>query len=77
MLQVVSDQPEVVGGLKMVAGCGLAVARGPCGQEMGAGMQDRRRGGDDSGDEVESAGKSYKARAASSKASKSGTSSCS
>src|SRR5919198_2084174 len=75
VLDVVADEPEPVRRLQVVAGSRLSVAGGAPGQEMRAEVPDCRRCGHEPGNDVEAAGERYKARAARSSSSKSGTSS--
>ncbi len=74
MLELVPDEPEVVDGLEVVADRCLALdrlrARGEVRAEVLVGRPHR----DQPGREVERAGERYKARAAESSSSKSGTS---
>jgi hypothetical protein len=74
MLELIAEQPEPVGRLKVVARRGLPVARRAAGEEAVVRMPDRRRGRDNARGEVEGGGERYKARAAASSSSKSGTS---
>ena len=74
MLELVADEPEVVGGLEVVAWGGLAVAGSSACEEARARVVHRRPGRRDSRREVEGAGERYIARAAASSVSKSGTS---
>ena len=74
MLELVADEPEVVLGLEMVSRGGLTGHRRRLGEEVRAGVLERGPGRDDSGAEVERADEGYKARAAESSSSKSGTS---
>ena len=74
MLELVADEPEVVLGLEVVSGGGLARHRRCFSEEVRTGMLQRGPGRDDAGAEVERADESYKARAAESSSSKSGTS---
>src|SRR5205823_7087099 len=74
VLELVAHQPEVVDGLQVVAGRRFSVNRlgagGEVGAEVGRGRPHRR----EPHGEVEPAGERYKARAAESSSSKSGTS---
>src|SRR5204863_7864816 len=74
VIELVADEPEVVDGLQVVARGGLATNRlracGEVGAEGLRGWPHRSKGGR----EVERAGEGYKARAAESSSSKSGTS---
>ena len=74
MRKLVADEPEVVLRLQVVAGGGLARHRRRVREEVRAGVLQRGPGRDDPGTEVERADESYKARAAESSSSKSGTS---
>ena len=74
MLELVADEPEVVLGLEVVAGGSFARDGRRAREEMRAGVLERGPGGDDPGSEVEGADERYKARAAESSSSKSGTS---
>jgi hypothetical protein len=69
-----ADEPEVVLGLEVVSSGGLARDRRRVGEEVRAGVLQRRPGRYDPGAEVKRADESYKARAAESSSSKSGTS---
>ncbi len=74
MPELVPDEPEPVAGLEVIARRRLAVARSAAGEEVRSRVPDRGRGRDDRAGEVEPGGERYKARAAASNASKSGTS---
>ena len=74
VLELVADEPEAVVRLQVVAGRGLAVARGAAGQEVRPRVQDGRPGRRDAGREVEPYDEGGKAEAAASSSSKSGTS---
>ena len=74
MLDLVADEPVVVQRLQMVAGRRLAVGRRSAGEEVCAGMEDRRPRRGRTGREVERSCERYKACAARSSSSKSGTS---
>src|SRR5439155_2446936 len=63
VLQLVADEPEVVDGLEMVAGSGLAVSGGASREEARAGVAHRGPGRGDAGREVEGAGERHQARA--------------
>ena len=76
-VELVADEPEVVERLEVVAGCGLAVPGRAAGDELRARVPDGRPRRGDAGSEVERAGERYKARAAASSSSTSGTSSLS
>ena len=74
MLELLADEPEVVLGLKVVAGVRFAGDGCRAREEVRAGVLERGPGRDDPGSEVEGADERYKARAAESSSSKSGTS---
>ncbi len=74
MLELVTDEPEVVLGLKVVARRGLAGNRRRVGQKVRTGVLERGPGREQPRAEVERADERYKARAAASSSSKSGTS---
>ena len=74
MLELVPDEPELVAGLEVVAGRGLAVPRRAAGEEVVVRVLDRRPGREDAGGEVKRANPGYKSAAAASNASKSGNS---
>ena len=69
-----ADEPEVVERLQVVTRGGLTVRRRTTREEVGADVQDRRPGRRCSGCEVERGPERYKACAARSSSSKSGTS---
>jgi hypothetical protein len=74
VLELVADEPEVVLGLEVVAGGCLTGDGCRAREEVRAGVLERGPGRDDPGAEVEGADERYKARAAESSSSKSGTS---
>ena len=74
MLELVADEPEPVVRLEVVAGGRLAGPGVAAGEEVRAGVLQRRPGRDDAGAEVERDDEGYKAGAAASSTSKSGTS---
>ena len=74
MLDLVADEPVVVQRLQMVAGRRFAVGRRSAGEEVRAGMDDRRPRRGRAGRKVERSRERYKACAARSSSSKSGTS---
>ncbi len=74
MLELVADEPEVVLGLEVVARGGLAGNRRRLGQKVRVGVLERWPGRERPSAEVERADERYKARAAESSSSKSGTS---
>ena len=74
MLELVADEPEVVLGLEVVAGGRLAGDGCRASEEMRARVLECGPGRDDPGTEIEGADERYKARAAESSSSKSGTS---
>ncbi len=74
MLELVTDEPKVVLGLQMVARGRLPGDRGSPGEEVRARALERGPGGDDPCAQVQRADERYKARAAESSSSKSGTS---
>ncbi len=74
MLELIADEPEVVLGLEVVARGRLPRYRGSPREEVRARVLQRGPGRDDTGAEVERADERYKARAAESSSSKSGTS---
>jgi hypothetical protein len=74
MLQLVADQPVVVQRLQVVAGGRLAVGRCAAGEELRPGVLERRPRRGRSGREVQGSAERYKACAARSSSSKSGTS---
>ncbi len=74
MFELVADEPEVVLGLEVVARGRLARNRCRLGEEVRAGVLERGPGRERPSAEVERADERYKARAAESSSSKSGTS---
>jgi len=74
MLELVADEPIVVERLQMVSGRSLAVCRSTTREKVGSGVQDRRPGRRHTGGEVQRGPERYKACAARSSSSKSGTS---
>ena len=74
MVELVADEPKVVDGLQIVARRGLATNRFRARGEVGAEVLRRGPHRGQAGREVERAGEGYKARAAESSSSKSGTS---
>ena len=74
MFELVADEPEVVLRLEVVASGGLAGHRGRVCEEVRPRVLKRGPGRDDAGAEVERADERYKAWAAESSTSKSGTS---
>ena len=74
VLHLVPDQPEVVDGLQVIADRGLAVDRLGPRREVRPEVLGRRPHRREADGDVERAGESYKARAAESSSSKSGTS---
>ena len=74
MLDLVAEEPQVVARLQVVAGCRLAVARPAAGEEVAADVRDPRNRRDHGGDEEDERRERYKAWAARTSSSRSGTS---
>ena len=74
VLELVTEQPEVVHPLQVVSRRRAAAPLLPGRAEVGAEVRDRRPRGDDPGAEVEREGERYEARAAARIASTSGSS---